>query len=178
MNHFELFEIPVGFRIDPALLKKKFYALSRQYHPDFFTQSSPEAQAEALELSAQVNKAFKAFQSEDSTIQYLLTLKGLLEAEEKYSLDPLFLGEVMEINEDLMDLEMEPDTARLNRVEQSTHSLLKEIYHDVEPVLANYKEGITTEKELLQVKEYYYRKKYLQRILDKIGTLRNIAARP
>jgi len=28
----------------------------------------------------------------------------------------------------------------------------------------NYQEGITSEKELLQVKEYYYKKKYLDRI--------------
>jgi molecular chaperone HscB len=28
----------------------------------------------------------------------------------------------------------------------------------------HYQEGITSEKELLQVKEYYYKKKYLDRI--------------
>ena len=55
--------------------------------------------------------------------------------------------------------------------------LLKNENDEVEPVLAAYQEDITTEKELLQVKESYYRKKYLQRILDKIAGLRNIASR-
>ncbi|GAO44744.1 iron-sulfur cluster co-chaperone HscB C-terminal domain-containing protein [Flavihumibacter petaseus] len=177
MNYYELYGIPVGFRVDPALLKKRFYELSRQYHPDFYTQEDPSKQVEALEISSQVNKAYKAFQHEDTTIQYLLTQKGLMEAEEKYSLDPMFLGEVLEINEALMDLEMDPDPIQLAKVQTDTDTLLKNIYHDVEPILAGYQEGVTSEEALLQVKEYYYRKKYLQRILDKIAALRNIATR-
>lgn len=177
MDYFELFGIPSQFRVDPALLKKRFYELSRQYHPDFYTQQDADAQSEALEKSSTVNKAYKAFQQEDTTIQYLLTAKGLLEAEEKYTLDPMFLGEVLDINEALMELEMDPDAAGVDKVENDTQTLLKSIYHDVEGILDGYQEGITTEKELLQVKEYYYRKKYLQRILDKIASLRNIATR-
>jgi molecular chaperone HscB len=34
----------------------------------------------------------------------------------------------------------------------------------VEAIITNYQEGITTEKELLQVKEYYFKKKYLDKI--------------
>lgn len=177
MNYFELFGIPVGFTIDQVELKKKFYLLSRKYHPDFYTNGNDEEKDEMLQLSSQVNQAYKIFQQPDSTIQYLLELKGLVEPEEKYSLNPLFLGEVMEINEQLMDLEMEPDAAALDQVDEATQELLKKIYHDVEGTLAGYQEGITPEKALLPVKDYYYQKKYLQRILDKIASLRNIATR-
>ena len=31
-------------------------------------------------------------------------------------------------------------------------------------IIENYKEGVTTEEELLQVKEYYFKKKYLERL--------------
>ena len=57
-----------------------------------------------------------------------------------------------------------------------TKELLNQIYNDVAPIVENYQEGTTTEKELLQVKDYYYKKKYLQRILDKIHQIRNIAS--
>jgi len=40
----------------------------------------------------------------------------------------------------------------------------------------DYQEATGTEEELLRVKEYYFRKKYVLRILDKIGQLRNIAS--
>jgi molecular chaperone HscB len=34
MNYFELFEIPESMRIDKGSLRRKFYQLSREYHPD------------------------------------------------------------------------------------------------------------------------------------------------
>lgn len=110
-------------------------------------------------------------------MQYLLELKGLVEAEEKYSLDPMFLAEVMELNEQLMELEFEPDPAALDQLAAQTEILSKNIYHDVEGIMADYQEGATAKEALLPVKEYYYQKKYLQRILDKIAALRNIAPR-
>jgi molecular chaperone HscB len=147
------------------------------YHPDFFAQAGSEEQADVLEKSAMVNRAYKTFLNKDATIQYLLELKGFVEPEEKFQLNPLFLGEVMDINEQLMELEMDPEPAELAKVEAAANELLKTIYHDVEGTLAGYQEGITPEKALLPVKDYYYQKKYLQRILDKIAALRNIAPR-
>jgi molecular chaperone HscB len=177
MNYFELYGIPVSFEVDPGVLKKKYYELSRRYHPDFFTQASPEEQADVLEKSSQVNKAYKAFRDKDATMQYLLEMKGLVEPEEKYQLDPLFLSEVMDINEQLMEWEMEEDPELLERAETAANELLKSIYDEVEQDMAGYQEAVTSEKALLRVKDYYYRKKYLQRILDKIASSRNIATR-
>ena len=177
MNYFELYGIPVSFEVDPDVLKKKYYELSRRYHPDFFTQASAEEQADVLEKSSQVNKAYKAFRDKDATMQYLLEMKGLVEPEEKYQLDPMFLSEVMDINEQLMEWEMEEDPELMERVETAANELLKSIYDEVEQDMAGYQEGVTPEKALLRVKDYYYRKKYLQRILDKIASSRNIATR-
>jgi molecular chaperone HscB len=174
MNYFELYGLPVSLQVDKALLKKKYYELSRKYHPDFFTMSQQDEQANALTLSSDVNKAFKTFQDDDELIRYVLTIKGLTEEEEKYNLNPAFLMEVMDINEELMELEFEPDEEKVKQVETAANILLSKIYSDVEPIIANYKEGVTSEKELLQVKDYYFRKKYLDRILDKIHQLRNI----
>ena len=84
MTYFELFEIPVQLKINTAALSKKFFELSRKYHPDFFANDTDENQAEALERSAILNKAWKTFQSTDGTIKYVLMEKGLLEEEEKY----------------------------------------------------------------------------------------------
>ena len=176
MNYFELYGIPVKLRVETAEIRKKYYELSRQFHPDFHSQSGEQEQEDALQQSADVNRAYKVFQDEDSTIRYVLMMKGLMEEEEKYALDPEFLMEVMEINEELMELEMEPGTETLGKVEEDANNLLNKIYKDVEVAIENYQEGISSEEELLRVKDYYYRKKYLQRILDKIAQLRIIAA--
>jgi molecular chaperone HscB len=160
MTYFELFEIPVQLKVNVTALSKKFFELSKKYHPDYYANDSEEVQAEALERSALLNKAWKTFQNSDATIKYVLQEKGLLEEEEKYELPPVFLMEVMEINEQLMD----PDESGVQQLDSRINELQSEIYEPVKEIIEGYKDGITTEKELLQVKEYYYKKKYLDRI--------------
>jgi molecular chaperone HscB len=166
MNYFELFEIPVKLKVDKNSLQGKFFELSRKYHPDHNAGHDTEAQAEVLERSALLNRAFKTFQNPDETIKYVLQLKGLLEEEEKYELPADFLMEVLDINEQLMEM----DDAK-NKTELATviSQLSSDIYEPVKEIVEHYKDGTTTEKELLQVKEYYYKKKYLDRIKRQIG---------
>ncbi len=163
MNYFELYAIPVTLTPDQTLVKQRFYELSRKYHPDFYTSQSEEEQADALEKSSMVNQAYQVFLHSDETIKYVLILKGLLEEEEKYQLSPDFLMEMLDLNDMALDVSEQAD---LDRVKQTIDNFQKEIYEPVEAIITDYKEGITTEKELLQVKEYYYRKKYLDRILE------------
>ena len=158
MNYFELFELPVTIKIDKALLSQKYFALQKKFHPDFFTQETEFEQAEALELSSQVNKAFKIFKTEDETLKYLLQLKGILEDEEKYQLPPDFLMEVMELNENLS----ENSATGIKQFGDSLNS-------DVKDIIENYNDTTVTKEQLLQLKEYYFKKKYLQRILDRLA---------
>ena len=175
MNYFELYGLPVQMRVDRDYIRKTFYTLSRKYHPDFHTSAPKAEQAEILEKSSLVNKAFEVFQDPDATIRYVLSLHNLIEAEEKYSLSPEFLMEVMDINEQLMEMEPGAASESIDACEQQAVQLLSQINQEAEPYIASYQSGITPEKDLLKVKDYYYRKKYMQRILDKIAQLRNIA---
>jgi molecular chaperone HscB len=165
MTYFELFDIPVALHVNVATIKTKFYQLSRQYHPDFFSQATSYEQEEVLEKSSLVNKAFKTFTDKEATLKYVLQLKGLLEDEEKYKLPPDFLMEMMALNEALMDARMEANEAKITSCKLQVSSTVNEIYEPVKSIIENYKDGVTTEKELLQVKDYYFKKKYLTRIL-------------
>ncbi len=165
MTYFEVFGSPVRLKMAPAELSARFFSLSREFHPDFHAQADEATREEMLEKSAMLNKAWRTFQSPEETIKYVLQLKGLLEEEEKYQLAPDFLMEVMEINEALMDPE-EADTEALGK---RIETLQTEIYEPVQQVVENYQDGVTTEKELLQVKAYYYQKKYLDRIKQQLA---------
>jgi molecular chaperone HscB len=158
MNYFELFELPVSIKIDKAVLNQQYFALQKKYHPDFFTQETEFEQAEALELSSQVNKAYKVFKNEDETIKYVLQLKGLLEEDEKYQLPPDFLMEMMELNESFSD-----ESAG------TVQELGNRLYADIKDIIENYNNSTTSMEQLLQLKEYYFKKKYLQRILDRMA---------
>lgn len=162
-NYFELFDLPISFQPDLTLVKKRFYQLSKQYHPDFFGGADEAKKQEALAISAQINKAYSVFQSTDAVIKYVLQLHQLLEEEEKYALSPDFLMEVMDLNEQIMELEP-GDMAAKEMIQTTLNQLTQSIYEAVESIITNFKAGITTEKELLQVKDYYFKKKYLAKI--------------
>jgi len=169
MNYFDLYDIPVTLKVDANTIKQKFYALSRKYHPDFFGNENEEAQTEALEKSSLINKAFKTFSSTDETIKYVLQLKGLLQQEEKYNLPSDFLMEVMELNEQINDGLLEFNETKIIDLKSKISNLQIQLYEPVKQIVEHYKEGVTTEEELLQVKTYYFQKKYIDRILSSLN---------
>ena len=158
MNYFELFELPVSLQTDKVQLAQKYIELQKKYHPDFFARGTEHEQEQALEISSQLNKALKVLKDQDQTIKYVLQLKGLLEEEEKYPLPPAFLMEMMELNEELTN-----DSA--GQVQQ----LQEDLYTTVAPIIENYDDTTVSHAQLLALKEYYYKKKYLQRILDRLA---------
>ncbi len=157
MNYFELFELPVSFKIDKSKLAQKYFELQKKYHPDFFVNGTEYEQEQALEISSQLNKALKIFKHQDQTIKYVLQLKELLEEEEKYQLPPAFLMEMMDLNEELS----EDSAEQIERLETA-------LYSEIQPFIENYNDATATTAHLLKLKEYYYKKKYLQRILDRL----------
>ena len=82
----------------------------------------------------------------------------MLEEEEKYQLPPDFLLEMMELNEELSD----ESAARIASIE-------KELYSEIASIIENYNDERIREQELQKLKAYYYKKKYLKRILDRLA---------
>ena len=80
----------------------------------------------------------------------------MLTDDEKYQLPPDFLMEMMDLNENATGDAVSAVTVLEN-----------EIYLPVKSIIENYQDMVTSETDLLKVKEYYYKKKYLQRILDR-----------
>ena len=172
MNYFELFEMPVSLLVDKKYLKDKYFELQKKYHPDYFSNESEQEQADVLEKSSMINKAYKTFQSDDETIKYVLQWKELLEEEEKYQLPPEFLIEMMEFNEALTEV----DDSSLEETETKISQLEKSLYDKVQNIIEYYSEDNTTNEQLLQVKDYYFKKKYVRRILERLEGMRNIAS--
>lgn len=159
MNYFEVFDLPVQFRIPQKELNQRYIQLQKQSHPDYFGQADEQQRAEALERSSLINNAYRTFKNEDETIQYVLQIKGLLSEGEAYSLPPDFLMQVMELNE------MKMDGARPEAIKQSAQQMQQQIYADVKNILEGYDDRTATDNDLKKVKEYYYKKKYIDRLL-------------
>ena len=160
MNYFELFEIPVSPKVNQNTLTKKYFALQRQHHPDFYSNATDAEKEEIMETSAAINKAYTTFKDDQKTLEYFLILKGQIDENEKYSLPDLFLMEMMDFNEELLEMTKEEAIKKIGVYDQEFYSIIKD---DIE----NYNEQNSNES-LPKMKEYYYKKKYLNRILDRL----------
>lgn len=170
-NYFELYGIEESFMVDEALVKKRYYELSRQYHPDRYTLANDEDKAEALRMSALNNDAYKALTNKDKRTSYILKQNNLLEEEEKYQLPPDFLMDMMDLNETVSEWEMEPDNMAL--AEQATKAYqieVTEVDEALMPLYDQYEERKGDTALLEQIKDLYFRKKYLLRIQERMNT--------
>lgn len=162
MNYFELFELPQGFFPDPALVRKKYYALSRRYHPDFFVQQGEQAREQAEERLKEVHAAYTVLSDAGKTMAYLLELETGMTAEEKYALSPDFLMEMMELNESMQEAETEEARAAITT---EIVNKKRELYENIKPMLEAYQPGAVSPEAMLPIKEYFYRQKYIERLL-------------
>lgn len=157
MKYFELFDLPVSLQVDKNILAKKYFELQKKYHPDFYTRADEEEQRDMLEKSSEINRALITLKHPQETIKYVLQQKGLLEEEEKYQLPQSFLMEMMDLNEQLG-----------NGTGMAIEDMENQLFNEVKSIIENYNDTLIKKEELLKVKEYYFKKKYLKRILDRI----------
>ena len=162
MNYFELFGLPIGFTVDATLLRAAYMEIQKNSHPDKFTQASEEEQEQALEKSAMANKAFTLLNKKELILPYVLEVMGYMESDEKYALSPDFLMEMMDLNEAWMDADTDADKLKIT---DQVKTIQNAIYTPVKAILEANSMDLLTQETMLQVKEYYYKKKYLDRIL-------------
>ena len=173
MNYFEFYGIPEVFHVDEAAVKRKFYQLSKEYHPDFYINASAEKQQEILELSTVNTKAFQILSNSKKRVEHILQLNNQIAEGDKYQLPQSFLMEMMEVNETLMELEFEPDEQVLVNTLKQVDSIEDELNVELNSLTKLYdKEENSSQKELflLKIKDLYYRQKYLLRIRESLNT--------
>lgn len=169
MNYFEFYNIPISFNVDAAALKKTFYSYSKKYHPDFFTLESDEEQAKILELSTLNTQAYKTLSDGERRMKYVLELTGAMGAEGQNKLPQDFLGDMMDINEAIMELEFDPDAEAIERIQKEVQDIDNQLVADIKPVLDNYKHEETSETVLQDVKIFFLKKRYLLRIFENLS---------
>ncbi len=163
MNYFELFGLPIAFNTDRIQLRNAFMQIQRAAHPDKFVQGTEAEQEDALEQSAMANKAFTLLNNPEQTLPYVLEITGHIHPDEKYNLAPDFLMEMMELNEAWMDAENEDSKQQiLNQIK----TLKNDIFSPIQSHLEAASVIDIPQEAMLQIKDYYYKKKYLDRILE------------
>lgn len=174
MNYFELYDLPISFQIDNTLVKKKFYELSKRFHPDFYVNESQDKQAEILELSTINNKAYQVLSDPLKRIEYVLSLHDMLAEGDKYALPQNFLMDMMDVNEALMEMEFDHDALKLTELSGQIDAMEMALFDELKRNTDGFDqlEGADSNSILLKVKDIWYRQKYLMRIRESLNKFR------
>ena len=110
-DYFSVFGLPHRLQLDERALQRRFYALSREHHPDFHQGTDAVRQAEALARSALVNRAYRALRDPLPRVEYLIALEEGREVREGASEKPKapreLLQEMLEVQEALEEARAE-----------------------------------------------------------------------
>lgn len=103
-DFFAFFGLGRALSIDPKDLERRFRALSRQFHPDFYCNATAPERLASLERSAYLNDAFRTLRDPVNRLEYLLKLEGYAPKESRDASAQVpagLLEEVFELNEEL-----------------------------------------------------------------------------
>ena len=132
-NPFALFDLPVAFQVDSALLNERYLALQKSLHPDNFSAASAQEQRLAMQKSAEINDALRILKDPIARADSIIALNtGEQEnPEEKSNKDIGFLMQQMEWRETLENIENHKDTDELTaftkEIDQIRHAILSEL---------------------------------------------------
>ncbi|MEY3321737.1 MAG: hypothetical protein RLZZ417_1320 [Bacteroidota bacterium] len=167
MKYFEWFELPIMLYPDLTLLKQRFLAKSKLFHPDKFTLASEEEKAKVLELSGLNNQAYKILSDTDTRIHYILSEFGLLKDEKEVMPDD-FLLKMMSFNEAISDLDENPDA--LHSLKMDLELWENELKAELDACSSVYPLSL---KSAAPLKSYYFKRKYYLRIKNNLSKFAN-----
>src|SRR5271165_2146165 len=99
-DYFTFFGLQQKLTLDLAALEQKFHSLSWKLHPDHFARATEDERQLSLDLSSQLNDAYRTLRDPVARVEYLLSLSAMRkEGQKKQQAPPELLEEVFELNE-------------------------------------------------------------------------------
>src|SRR5262249_45064214 len=121
-DYFEVFGLERKLQVDLDALQRCFYALSRQYHPDFHQMADEGEQAAALERSALVNRAYRVLRDPLSRLSYMI---GLEDGTDGRSADKVRLEPPMDLLEEMLEIQEALEEAKRSGLNAETTERLR-----------------------------------------------------
>lgn len=169
-NYYDFFGLEHKLDLDLKDLERRFYALSRQYHPDRFTLKSAEEQQVALDATAILNDGYRTLRDPLARAEYLLKENGFDIGEQgTKNVPPELLEEVFELNMALEELRGGDESARSGLEEaRDKFSVMRDgIDAELQVKFAEYDRG--GDREILaQVRGILNRRRYVRNLVNEV----------
>jgi molecular chaperone HscB len=182
-DYFAFFGLPRKLTVDLADLEQRFHALSWKLHPDNFVRASEEERQLSLDLSSQLNDAYRTLRDPVARVEYLLGLAGMRkEGQKKQQAPPELLEEVFELNESLDELrdarasggdvaQMSGLRAKLEAAQHRLESSLAEVDQELVRVSSEWDLALDTSADDATKKKVMER---MNEILNRRSYIRNL----
>jgi molecular chaperone HscB len=162
MDYFEFLGLPRNLAIDAKDLEKRFYALSRELHPDLHSRKSAAEREQAEESTAVLNDAYRTLREPVARAEYLLKLEGFDIGEQSTKdVPPELLEEVFELN---MALE-EADLPQLESARQKFLTMRGEIDAELQNAFGDW-DRTANRQALTAVRGFLNRRKYITNLIN------------
>ncbi len=179
-DYFAIFDLPRRLVIDGKELEKRFYALSRQLHPDLFSRRGAREREYSLEATAVLNDAWRTLRNPVSRAMYVLKLEGFDIAEQgSKEVPPELLEEVFELNMALEEMKAGDDTVAPQLVEarQRFEDMRDEVDHSLGDEFAAW-DTARNRDTLTAIRGLLNRRKYITNLIAQANeALANVSDR-
>ena len=162
-DYYAVFELRRTLIVDTEELQKRFYAKTRQWHPDRFGSASSEEQSQALEVTSKLNDGYRVLRDPLARAEYLLSLEGFdIGTQRSNDVPPELLEEVFELNEMLEDASSNRD--ELVDARQRFESMLERVDCDLVHEFEHY-DSNPDRSVLSVIRSILNRRRYIQNLL-------------
>jgi molecular chaperone HscB len=169
-NYYDFFGLEHRLDLDLKDLEKRFYRLSRQYHPDHFTLKSREEQQYALNATSILNDAYRTLRDPLARAEYLLKQNGFDIGEQgTKNVPPELLEEVFELNMALEELRGGDDSARpaLEEARDKFLAMRDEIDRELSRKFVEY-DAARDRGSLPQIRGILNRRRYVRNLVNEV----------
>lgn len=127
-NFFDLLQVNRSYNVDLKAMTQNFRSLQSVIHPDKFSNKSSEEQVRSADWSSLLNKAYATLSHPVKRGEYLLRLEGVTIPEQNESVNPEFLMEMMERNEEVAELKSRDE---IDSSLEAIQNDLQQLYDDL-----------------------------------------------
>ncbi|HXE14821.1 MAG TPA: Fe-S protein assembly co-chaperone HscB [Bryobacteraceae bacterium] len=184
-DYFTFFGLERKLQIDGGALQKRFYELSRQWHPDRFSRRPVEEQNQALEATSILNDGYRTLKDPVKRAEYLLAQEGFPIGEQRSkNVPPELLEEVFELNMLLEELRTGDDSQKpqLAQARENFVGMLGGVDRQLEALFARHDaaapEGETAKQALHEIRGALNRRRYIENLIRDVDRALNPALRP
>ncbi|MFL6416943.1 MAG: Fe-S protein assembly co-chaperone HscB [Bryobacteraceae bacterium] len=181
-NFYEFFGFERKLDLDESALQKRFYELSREWHPDRFSRKGPEESVRAMENTAIINNGYRTLRDPVKRAEYLLTEEGFPIGEQRSKdVPPELLEEVFELNMALEEMRGGDETARpqLEEAKQKFVGMRTEIDGQLRTLFTKYDasetESETAKQALNEIRGALNKRRYIENLIRDVDKALNPA---